>query len=81
MNKLKSCSPKDAFYQGTFLFNNISLGKRHDAFYEQTWIPVTQEFFVQSLVEIGTVVYEEKFLILAILFMCFRYFVIISPWK
>ena len=36
------------------------LGKWRDPSFEQTWIPITQECFVPSLVEIGSVVLEKK---------------------
>ena len=37
-----------------------TLSDSGDPSFEQTWNPVTQECFVQSLVEIGTVVLEKK---------------------
>ena len=36
------------------------IGKGHDPSFEQTWIPYTLGCFVQSLVEIGPVILENK---------------------
>ena len=41
----------------------------------EPWVPFTQAGMVPSLVEIGRVVLKKR------VFIYFRYFVIISPWK
>ena len=74
-NKFESQSPQNALYQVWFKlalclwrrFLNVfklflllpPLGKWRDPSFEQTWIPTTQQCFVQSLVEIGPVVLEK----------------------
>ena len=49
------------FCQCVFAISYLSpLGKGRGPSFEQTWIPFTQEPFVPSLVEIGSVVLEKK---------------------
>ena len=94
MNKIKSSSQKDSFYQSLVEIRPVFLEQktfkvRQCIFVKfeiiSPWkkavilickILVTQEFFVQSLVEIGQAVLKKIFST-----MYFRYFVIISPWK
>ena len=68
------------FCQCIFAISQLSpLGKGRGPSFEQTWILITQEGIVPSLVEIGPEVLEKKdFWILS---MYFRYFVIISLLK
>ena len=50
----------------------ISLWKRAGPSFEQTWIPFNQGCFMQSLVEIGPVVHEEKIFFSSMYFRFFR---------
>ena len=48
-------------YFNVFYYSQLSpLGRGQNPSFEQNWIPVTQECFVSSLVEIGVVVLEKK---------------------
>ena len=68
------------FRQCIFTISLLYLfGKRRDSSFEKTYIPTTQECFVWSLVEICSMVLEQK--TFKISSMHFRYFLIISSWK
>ena len=67
------------FRQCFFTISWLSpLGKERGPSFDQSWIPFTQGCFMQSLVEIGSVVLEKKIFLSSSMY--FSYFIIISPW-
>ena len=83
-NWLSGSREKDCLISSVYFryFTIISPQKRTSPSFEQTWIPFTQGCFLESLVEIGSVVLEKKiFLNFVSVFSLFRdYLPLVEGW-